>query len=99
MTKPYSSTSQGTSKKQNGLWKAIETIKNGYLKDRRYGLREKWIKPPCLYVFTNTEPKWEYLSTDRWVKLFIKPRDDKTVSVWERDQEGNAVTRIFNRSN
>lgn len=49
-----------------GFWSAIETIKNGYAYDDRYGFREEYFDPPNIWVFTNTIPEEGYLSTDRW---------------------------------
>lgn len=55
------------------LWSGIESIKNGYLVDRRYGYRSKWICPPEIYIFANHEPaSWDGLSDDRWQRLFIE---------------------------
>ena len=80
------------------LWAAIEQIKNGYLKDRRYTYREKWIKPPTVFVFCNREPKWESLSIDRWDKIFLNERNGK-VEMWDRREDGTARIRNFNRNN
>lgn len=53
----------GKVKKQ--MWSAIEQIKDGYLYDKRYNWREKWIDPPKVMVFCNDYDK-NALSTDRW---------------------------------
>lgn len=84
------------------LWNAIEEIKNGYLRDRRYSLREKWIRPPTVFVFCNHEPEWDKLSKDRWDKIFFKETEDgkdKKVLMWDRDTEGKKRIRTFNRNN
>lgn len=56
----------------NEFWNGIEQIKNGHLCDRRYGYREKWIRPPAVLVLSNHDPNWKCLSEDRWHKFFIK---------------------------
>lgn len=48
------------------LFSAIETIKGGFLYDTRYRGREKYIRPPCIYVFCNYYPNRNLLSWDRW---------------------------------
>lgn len=53
-----------------GMWSAIEQIKDGYLYDKRYNWKEKWIDPPKIMVFTNISNK-DLLTTDRWVPLDI----------------------------
>lgn len=83
---------------RSDLWAAIEQIKNGYLKDRRYHYREKWIRPPEVFVFTNKEPKWDLLSNDRWDKIFLNVRNGK-IEMWDRKEDGTARIRIFNRNN
>ncbi len=50
-----------------GFWSAIETVKDGYAYDDRYGFREKYFDCPNIWVFTNTEPDTTMLSNDRWV--------------------------------
>lgn len=89
---------RNTDQNRCDLWAAIEQIKNGYLKDRRFSYREKWIKPPTVFVFTNNEPKWETLSKDRWDKMFLKEENGK-VLMWDRRKDGTARIRIFNRNN
>lgn len=48
------------------MFAALETIKNGYAYDPRYKFRDEWFEPPHVWVFTNTKPDAELLSTDRW---------------------------------
>jgi len=49
-----------------GFWSAIETIKNGYAYDDRYGFREEYFDSPNIWVFSNTVPDLTQLSQDRW---------------------------------
>lgn len=53
-------------KQKKGLWSAVEQVKNGYLYDKRYQWREKWIDPPKIVVFTNDTVPQDALSIDRW---------------------------------
>lgn len=48
------------------FYSAIETIKGGFLYDTRYKGRQKYINPPCIYVFCNYFPRRNVLSWDRW---------------------------------
>lgn len=82
-------------KYRSELWSAIEQIKNGYLKDSRYALREKWITPPQIFVFCNHEPDWSVLSKDRWDKIFIKEKDNDHIEMWDRNEEGEKRVRTF----
>lgn len=52
--------------KLGGLYSAIETIKDGYAWDDRYKFCEKIFDCPNIWVFTNTLPDFELLSSDRW---------------------------------
>lgn len=52
-------------KAKKPMWSAIEQIKDGYLYDKRYSWREKWIAPPKIMVFCNDFNASD-LSTDRW---------------------------------
>lgn len=49
-----------------GFWSAIETIKNGYAYDDRYGFREEYFDCPNIWVFMNDQPDQGWLSKDRW---------------------------------
>lgn len=51
------------------LYCAIETIKDGLIKDTRYGSRTVNIRGTKLLVLCNAEPKLGKLSRDRWVIL------------------------------
>ena len=53
-----------------GMWSAIEQLKDGYLYDKRYQWKEKWIDPPKIMVFTNIANK-NLLTTDRWIPFDI----------------------------
>lgn len=50
-----------------GFWSAIETVKDGYAYDDRYGFREEYFDCPNIWVFMNRTPDFEFLSKDRWV--------------------------------
>lgn len=52
-------------KVKSAIWSAIEQIKDGYLYDKRYQFREKWIEPPKIMVFCNDYDN-KNLSEDRW---------------------------------
>jgi hypothetical protein len=47
------------------IYTAIEMLKNGYVTDRRYAFKKKWIKPPHIWVFTHTLDAIETLSKDK----------------------------------
>lgn len=55
-----------TIKDKKQMWKAIESIKNGCLYERRYCPKKKWIDPPKILIFANEEPPYELLTKDRW---------------------------------
>ncbi len=48
------------------FWSAIETVKDGYAYDDRYGFREEYFDCPNIWVFMNHEPEIGNLSNDRW---------------------------------
>lgn len=76
------------SQQEKAMWSAMETIKNGYLYDKRYSFTEKWIEPPKMLVFTNDKPPSNMLSADRWrVYELIKKRakTDAYLTRWEND--------------
>lgn len=58
------------SKARKSMWSAIEQIKDGYLYDKRYQWKERWILTPKIMVFCNTFNE-EDLSSDRWDVLDI----------------------------
>ncbi|QMW68797.1 replication-associated protein [Crucivirus-312] len=49
------------------MYSGIEVIKGGYLFDDRYHLKFKYIDSPNIWVFTNVEPEWSFMSSDRWI--------------------------------
>lgn len=51
---------------EKAMWCAMETIKNGYLYDKRYLFSERWIEPPKMLVFSNACPPKDMLTEDRW---------------------------------
>lgn len=57
-----------------GMVAAIESIKDGHIWDDRYKFSEKWMEPPVVVVFTNTEPNGQ-LSYDRWERHTIRGRE------------------------
>lgn len=58
-----------------GLYSGIETLKNGYLYDKRYSGKYMYINEPNICVFTNTPPKLRYLSADRWKIWTVKDKN------------------------
>lgn len=60
-----------TIQQKKAMWMAMETIKNGYLYDKRYSFQEKWIAPPKMVVFANERPPRENLSKDRWREYYL----------------------------
>lgn len=59
----------------NGLFTAIEKLKNGYMCDKRYHFKWKRLKhSPSICVFSNKKPKLRYLSKDRWRVWTIKDK-------------------------
>ncbi len=48
------------------LFAAFETLKSGYLYDKRYHGKFKYIKPPLIACFCNTKPDASLLTGDRW---------------------------------
>lgn len=55
-----------TKKAAHGFYAGMESIKRGYIFDTRYKGRQKYIVPPCVYIFTNYYPDASALSKDRW---------------------------------
>lgn len=53
------------------LFSALETIKGGYLYDKRYKAQVKYIKPPLMVCFTNAMPALHLLTADRWRYLLL----------------------------
>jgi hypothetical protein len=59
-------------KHMNQLYSAIELIKSGKVVDSRNHYREWKFHPPQIWVFTNVQPKNEWLSGDKW-KIYTIP--------------------------
>lgn len=56
-----------SSKWSQGLYEAIETIKDGLVYDTRYAGRMRNIRGVKVLVMTNTMPRLDRLSQDRWI--------------------------------
>lgn len=67
--------------KLNGMYSAIEQIKNGYLYDDRYTFRRRFIDSPGVIVMTNELPSMDYLSSDRWKVHYV---EDDTLKTYEK---------------
>ena len=52
---------------QEAIYAALEEIKNGYAYDDRYAFKEAMFEPPHIWIFTNSVPKSDLVSRDRWV--------------------------------
>lgn len=64
----------------------IETLKNGYVSDKRYSAKDIRFTRPQIFVFTNSIPtEMDCLSTDRWK---IKYLVDKHKPLIDADSEG-----------
>lgn len=71
-------------KQRKGMWSAVEQFKNGYLYDKRYQFRDKWIEPPKIIVFCNEMPPLEALSEDRWDIFEMKGKGENAyLWLWE----------------
>ena len=68
----------------NGIWNAVEQIKNGILYDVRYHYKEWLINSPVVWVFTNAIPDMKALSNDRW-KLWTINKSNKLIVFNEAD--------------
>lgn len=53
-------------KKQDAIYGALESIKDGYAYDDRYKYREAFFDSPNVWVFCNVMPDVTHLSKDRW---------------------------------
>lgn len=62
------------------LFAAFETLKSGYLYDKRYHAKYKYIKPPRIACFTNTQPDVSLLTGDRWDVLKLPWTPGNTVT-------------------
>lgn len=48
------------------FYSGLECLKNGLMYDKRYNFKRRRISRPQIFVFTNTEPNWSFLTPDRW---------------------------------
>lgn len=76
--------------KLHEFYEAIETIKDGYLFDMRYGFTKRWMEVPRIFIFTNELPDESLLSRDRWrvwnideEKDIIKYKEEKKKKVFK----------------
>lgn len=82
-----------TLKWSDELYIAIESIKDGLVYDTRYNARMRNIRGVKVLIFTNTRPRIDALSKDRWVILNteddLEPDDSHfpTYKTWKRWQE------------
>lgn len=56
------------------FFSGIESLKNGYMYDKRYQFKDKWIDRPQIILFTNTDPDLRMFSVDRWDFWTIKDK-------------------------
>ena len=65
-----------------GFYAGVETLKDGYMYDKRYKGRERHIEKPRVFIFTNQVPDFGLLSKDRWRVWYIRQTtmalEDKT---------------------
>jgi len=76
-----------------GLYRAIETIKDGHVYELRNRYSEWWFDSPQIWVFTNTEPPRNALTGDRWIVWTIGTnRDLISYNEKKRGREGETGT-------
>jgi hypothetical protein len=63
--------------KENDVYGAIEALKNGSFISNKYECKQVTNGIPHMFMFTNELPKFNMLSFDRWVVLFID--DDENI--------------------
>lgn len=49
-----------------GFYSGLESLKNGYVYDKRYAAKRRRFDRPQVIVFTNKMPEWSFMSKDRW---------------------------------
>ncbi len=59
---------------------AIEALKNGFFVNSKYRSCSVDGPPPHLVIFTNSEPKYEALSMDRWYILHLHHKTNKNIT-------------------
>lgn len=57
------------------FYAGLESLKNGVAYDKRYAFKKRRFDRPQIIVFTNTLPKFDLLSPDRWEVWQIKDGD------------------------
>lgn len=55
-----------------GFYSGLESLKNGYVYDKRYAAKRRRFDRPQVIVFTNVMPEWSYMSKDRWEPWTMK---------------------------
>lgn len=56
-----------------GFYSGLESLKNGYVYDKRYAAKRRRFDRPQVIVFTNVMPEWSYMSKDRWQPWTMMP--------------------------
>lgn len=56
-----------------GFYSGLESLKNGYVYDKRYAAKRRRFDRPQVVVFTNVMPEWSYMSKDRWEPWVMQP--------------------------
>lgn len=84
--------------KMSQMIAGLEQLKNGYIFDSRYQWKEKIIGSPVIWVFSNTIPYLDTLSSDRWrcwevVDMKLKNVPDNWASVWKAKWEKRKKAR------
>lgn len=65
-------------KRLDGFWKGIESVKNGYVFDKRHSFKDRQMSSPTIWVFTNSFPRLAAMSEDRW-KIWLVDWNKKLV--------------------
>lgn len=63
------------------FYSGIEALKDGKVYDKRYGGKKRRMDRPHIVVFSNTMPKWSFMSLDRWIVYKLLP--DKTLQLFD----------------
>lgn len=56
-----------------GFYSGLESLKNGYVYDKRYAAKRRRFDRPQVIVFTNVMPEWKFMSLDRWQPYSMQP--------------------------
>lgn len=62
--------------KLGSFYAGIESLKNGFLYDKRYEFKQIFIDSPAIIIFCNELPEFSLLSRDRWVIWTIDEHKD-----------------------